>query len=387
VKQDAHRIDAIDGLRGLAAVSVAFIFHWQNFKGAVPLQVWFLSPRVLQWLQLYGWLGVDLFFLLSGFIFAHKYAASIADHRIGGREFFIRRLSRLYPLHLATLAAAALISWSMFVTIKGFPIYLWNDLYHMFLNVVFAQYLGLQFGYSFNGPAWSLSLEAVCYAVFFFVCQNATRNRDLMFVALVFIGASLLKINPPEMPLLSQSLGRAFIGFFAGCLICSAVNNGALPWLRWVALAHLAFGAFTVLVLGGIWNGIGATFYLAFDLVIFPCLLICSLGFSPLRAVLSSPPLQFLGTISYSVYLLHAVVQMAFIFMFRYMQVPIPATSFWFFATYVVGVIVLAAIMHRYFEMPTQSWIRAKWLPQKPGAVTITTERPACHVQSPEAVR
>jgi peptidoglycan/LPS O-acetylase OafA/YrhL len=366
VKQESNRIGAIDGLRGIAAVTVAFVFHWQHLGGAQPpSHVWFLSPRPLQWLQLYGWLGVDMFFLLSGFIFARNYAEGIASGRVGGHEFFVRRLSRLYPLHVLTLVAAGGIAWLSWLRFRGFPIYAINDMYHFFLNLLFAQSIGLETGYSFNGPSWSLSLEAVCYAAFFVVCQKATRNRVLLYVALAFAGASLLKINPPTMPLLSQPLGRAFTGFFCGCLICSAVNAGALPWLRWAALVNLLFGTFTVVVFGGIWAAMAATFYLSFDLAIFPCVLICCLGFAPLRVALSSRPFQFLGDLSYSIYLLHAVMQMAIILLFRLLNVAMPGTSFWFYATYVGSVVMLAAIVHRFFEMPAQSWLRGRLLPGK----------------------
>jgi peptidoglycan/LPS O-acetylase OafA/YrhL len=316
----------------------------------------------LQWLQIYGWSGVDLFFLLSGFIFGTKYATGVAEGRVDGREFFIRRLSRLYPLHLLTLVAAGILAWATFIYFRTVLIYPWNDLYHLFLNVVFAQGTGLEYGFSFNGPSWTLSLEAECYAVFFFICKYAKRNRELIFVIMTVFGACLLKINPSAMPLLNQPLGRALTGFFFGCLVSTAFRSGAITWLRWVALALLTFGAVTALILGSLWSAIGATLYLTLDLVIFPCLLVCSLGFAPLRAVLSSPPLRYLGAISYSIYLLHVVVQMMIFFAFRYFEQPLPSMSLWFYASYAGSVTLLAAIVHRYFEMPLQSRIRSSLL-------------------------
>src|SRR5690606_39116617 len=86
------RFAALDGLRGISAVAVAF-FH-------LPLAFHlFGSPLVRE-----AYIFVDFFFVLSGFVIAHAYGARLT----GGAElgdFLVRRIGRLWPLHLATLGA------------------------------------------------------------------------------------------------------------------------------------------------------------------------------------------------------------------------------------------------------------------------------------------
>lgn len=76
---------SLDGLRGIAALLVAF-YHWNVFH-------WMFS--------FYGYMAVDLFFVLSGFILAHRYlyACSIAKES----DFLVARFARLYPMHLFAL--------------------------------------------------------------------------------------------------------------------------------------------------------------------------------------------------------------------------------------------------------------------------------------------
>src|SRR6218665_1310018 len=99
-------------LMRFACALAVLVWHYQHFYyvGGVPVgfsreaQPWF------QWLQpLYhhGFLGVQAFWCLSGFIFFWKYAQPVAGGRVAGWRFAALRFSRLYPLHLLTLLAVA----------------------------------------------------------------------------------------------------------------------------------------------------------------------------------------------------------------------------------------------------------------------------------------
>jgi peptidoglycan/LPS O-acetylase OafA/YrhL len=98
----ASRIASLDALRGLAALGVV-VYHYHMLApvGARPLEAG------LSWLYGYGELAVPLFYMLSGYIFFAAYAEPLGQRRIGGRDFFWLRASRLYPLHLLTLVVVA----------------------------------------------------------------------------------------------------------------------------------------------------------------------------------------------------------------------------------------------------------------------------------------
>ncbi|MFC3771488.1 acyltransferase family protein, partial [Paenibacillus sp. GCM10012303] len=93
-----NRLSALDSLRGIAAIGVAFFWHYQHF---IPQSE---SPfrSIAYWFYQYGWLLVDFFFVLSGFIFAYVYTEKIAGRTITFKQYSLLRVSRLYPLHIIT---------------------------------------------------------------------------------------------------------------------------------------------------------------------------------------------------------------------------------------------------------------------------------------------
>ena len=82
----------ITALRFGAAMWVAVYSFWENLAGAGQ------SGLVAK-----GYLGVELFFVLSGFILSHVYLAAVGEKRFSYRGFLWARIARVYPLHIATL--------------------------------------------------------------------------------------------------------------------------------------------------------------------------------------------------------------------------------------------------------------------------------------------
>src|SRR5205823_1197413 len=98
-----------------------------------------------------GFLSIDFFFVLSGFVLARTYWTEARRFLL--LQNFIERVARLYPLHLVMLLITALGQWILVGLLKGdYFIYEFNDTYHFALNVGLINYLGMQEGYSFNGP-------------------------------------------------------------------------------------------------------------------------------------------------------------------------------------------------------------------------------------------
>lgn len=158
----AGRLLEIDALRGLTALAVAFVFHIHHLLGYYrtgPLD----GLPLFSWLHDYGFVLVDLFFVVSGFIFAHVYLPN-GRLETDARTFAAARFARLYPLHLVTLlAAATVLAVGPSATAEGCC----NDAYHFALNLAMLQETGLNEGMSFNTPSWSISVEVLCYVLFY----------------------------------------------------------------------------------------------------------------------------------------------------------------------------------------------------------------------------
>src|ERR1051325_8120140 len=107
---DGAHIKPLTALRFFAAYWVVLYHYWPKLATSWAM------PAVLQ----KGYLGVELFFTLSGFILCHVYLSSVGDGRFKYGSFLWARLARVYPLHLATLAGMGLMAGA--ALIAGFQV-------------------------------------------------------------------------------------------------------------------------------------------------------------------------------------------------------------------------------------------------------------------------
>lgn len=108
-----NKLIGLEVIRFLAAFAV-LLWHYQHFSFIADkandferqLQPFYNQFRIF---YDYGYLGVQVFWSISGFIFFYKYSDSVANKKIAARRFIVLRFSRLYPLHIATLALVAIL--------------------------------------------------------------------------------------------------------------------------------------------------------------------------------------------------------------------------------------------------------------------------------------
>jgi peptidoglycan/LPS O-acetylase OafA/YrhL len=329
-----QRLYEIDALRGIAALIVAFVFHVHHMLGYYrtgPLD----GLPVFSWLHDYGYTLVDLFFVVSGFVFSHVYLAN-GRMTCSGADFALARFARLYPLHLVTLiAAAGVLAAGVPATANDGN----NDAYHFVLNLFMLQESGLNTGLSFNSPAWSISVEVVCYLLFYLIASRFP--EALMKAAFVLVAFGFLATATENQHV--DHIARGICGFFAGVL---AFRLRALPALFWLAL--LVFGIFWLRF------GNGPSMGAMLSLTCWPALT----NLAQRAAVLRARPFVWLGDRSYSVYLVHSPVYMA-VNVFLFAGQPVPQD--WTIPVMLAGwgaVLVLSDISYRYLEGPAREWLR-----------------------------
>jgi peptidoglycan/LPS O-acetylase OafA/YrhL len=283
--EDAEYLLEIDSLRGIAACVVAFIVHQHFMLGntAEPLRGFWLG----EWLYEHGEIAVDLFFVISGFVFAHIYLQSAASRAVSARDFFVARFARLYPLHIATaLFIFMLAPFFGYVDWPATP----SDGYHLLLHSFFLQMSGLGETLSLNRPSWSLSVEVFCY--FLFVIGLKLGREVFTKFAITMVLCGLILALPGHPVLLG--LGRGLFGFFVGCLM---YQNRALLEKSPVLFAPL-IPLFGFLVFSPLHAGIVAS-ATAWPVIV---------TLAPRCGLLRNRILKWLGERSYSIYLLHAPV-------------------------------------------------------------------------------
>lgn len=365
-------IKALSGLRIVAAVWVV-LFHFRPLlHQAAPGFASALAP-VLDC----GAQGVDLFFILSGFVLTWTYLDRMG-HRWSTRttlRFLWLRLARVWPVYLVTMHLAA--AWIIFTRNVGHvPSEAADQLTAIsYLRQILLVQLWFQpffDGSSWDGPAWSISAEWLAYLLFgalvlvVFRVARVTRARALIWLA---IAASL----PPTLLLMATGefytpwswLPRIVMQFTAGALACAAVRK-----LRLTDRARGHAGMLSLLILGVI---VGGIYYLdahppasirdasgLVDLLFVPLVVTLAIGAGTLPRLLSTRAMVYCGHVSFGLYMVHELVHTAWnwaVLQFEITLTPGPAAKL--VVAGLLGVSMLAAVaLYHLVEEPARLWMR-----------------------------
>ncbi|WP_315738978.1 MULTISPECIES: acyltransferase [unclassified Bradyrhizobium] len=344
-----HKLLGLELLRFLATISV-LLWHYPHFAYIADAPVDLVRSELPFYNVLFpfydlGEYGVVIFWCISGFIFFWKYGAIIPDGTVDGWTFFVNRLSRLYPLHLATLLLVAGLQ-ALYVAQHGFFfVYQSNDLAHFVAQLFMASDWLPPTGVSFNGPIWSVSIEVLAYAVFFLALRFVTTS-PLLNLAMILAGIAS-----------GTLVGKCFVFFYAGGLAAMARQSVADAWYR-PKLEALALSA-AVGIPVALWiSGIElAERAAALLLVTTPILLFaCARPIALPRRIENL--LQAAGNMTYSCYLLHFPIQLAIALVFGFLGRAIPYGSQSFWIGFMALTLSAAYVTYRGFEAPAQRLIR-----------------------------
>ena len=334
-------------VRGLAAL-------WILFAHTTMMVMPNAYPHAIE----YSRIVVDLFFILSGFVLAHMYDPAWKEGRFRYGQFLIRRLARLWPLHLATtLGAAGLLLGARMI---GRDL----DVPHTFGNFLLTNALlhsvWLTDGLVWNWPSWSVSAEWIAYLMiplYFLAADRVRGTATRIVVALaLFAAASFASHAVLDENLVSLTFdggaARLVPSFFAGILLRRIFDD--VP-----ALSAMSRPVYALTIAGPIAICVALVILNAPYDALWPPMLVLVVGLAaraPRSApgLLRRPTLIWLGDLSYSIYMTHGLVIMT---LFKF------ANWSGFSATLggrlVTGAAVVAATM--LVSMATYAWI------EKPG--------------------
>jgi peptidoglycan/LPS O-acetylase OafA/YrhL len=292
-----RKISELESLRGLAALLVVF-FH-------VPTWNSFLNVRIIS----NGYLMVELFFVLSGFVICNAYCNNIKTTRDLMRFQFLR-FGRLYPVHLLFLLIFLLIEVAKYVAQFEFDIvspnsqpFRENNFTALIQHIFLIQAIGpAGRPVTFNIPAWSISVEFYTYLIFGCVVLLSRKGYQYLVFSLIAIASVVLLVSAAGFGF--EDMLRGLAGFFIGCLTAVAVKNLTLKVSRFAsALLFLAIIAF-----------LQFKPHKAYDVTIYfltagliGALVLQKNGL--LNSVLRLKIFVWLGSISYSLYMSHEAVE------------------------------------------------------------------------------
>lgn len=301
VLETKQHFEILDGLRGIAAFAVV-VFHFMEWIFTDPSQN-FIG---------HGFLAVDFFFCLSGFVIGYAYDDRIA--KMGLRNFFISRIIRLHPLVIAG-SILGLFAF-LFDPFGGYlELYSTGKIILAFICSIFLIPFpviadrGFNL-FSFNAPAWSLFWEYIANVVYAFVLYRIARSFLLLLTLLSAIAICYVGYNSGNLlggwsgPTFWDGCVRISYSFLAGLLIYRS---------NWIIKSKLGFSGLTILLLLAFVMPFSEYNWISEPLVVLLYIpLLISLGAGAVLKPGLKKACVFSGKISYPLYMTHY----AFLWMF-----------------------------------------------------------------------
>ena len=289
----------LTGLRAFAALWVVGHHHRVFVEGRLG-EPWFgILDR--------GYLGVDLFFTLSGFVLAYNYGGRVAS-AAAYAHFVALRLARLYPLHLATLVG--MIALAAVARLAGLEILSPERHvvdHHLLLHLLLIQAWGFESELRYNQVSWSISAEFFAYLLFplfWAVVARFRRPASAALAAVLSVAATAVILRALGHGSLHVPLDHALVRvtgeFLAGCLAFHAWDRLGRPRLPAGASDGLLAAVIVLALLPAAdpWLALAAP----------GLMVVLTAATGRLVALFTNPVSLYLGRISYSIYLTHLPV-------------------------------------------------------------------------------
>ena len=375
------RYEILDGLRGVAAL-IVLAFHLLEVSSKDTMLTAYIG---------HGYLAVDFFFILSGFVIGYAY--DDRWNRMSLWSFFKRRLIRLHPMIVfSTVVGVAFFYYGMG---DMFPLIEQTGVLPLLLITVFSLLMlpvpvsldirGWQETNPINGNAWSLLFEYIANILYALVIRFFPRWLLAVFVALCAVLTVDLTLNLDLFGFLAErthgmytvhggwsltaeqmylGFARLLYPFFAGLLMAKlnvAIKTGRSFWLTSLLLAATLFVPF----LGGeahpIYNGIYEAIAI---LLIFP--LIVAMGAGGTVSGRSASICKWLGDISYPLYIVHYPIVFTLQGAWNKAHPNTTPEQVWVVS---IGMALLSIFIAwaalKLYDEPVRAWLQKKWFPKK----------------------
>jgi|CXWL01.1.fsa_nt_gi peptidoglycan/LPS O-acetylase OafA/YrhL len=354
-----QEIKPLTSLRFLAAFWV-LLYHFKDHLGLGLGQIGLIAD---------GYLGVDLFFTLSGFILAHVYLEAVEAGRFGYGGFLKNRIARVYPMHLAALLAMLTLyagATAIGAGVGSPDAFKLSDLpAHLFM----VHAWGATEAVGWNFPSWSISAEWAAYLLFPLVAALVLKAKHagwMLAGALALCVASFAALS--DLHTLLPWVGRDFsqmtaqIGalrimpsFLLGVALYNfGRSHAARAEHAWPIVYVSAFTIIAVCMLnlweGLVWFGLAGLIYG-----------LAETARHHREGAFANKAFVFLGASSYALYMIHLPIDIVWFHAlerFGVTDASSVALRFAAFAGVFVACIVAAAVAYLWIEEPARNWVR-----------------------------
>jgi peptidoglycan/LPS O-acetylase OafA/YrhL len=341
--QSMGRFHTLDGIRGIAALAVVLYHFGLKTNRMVPL----------------GYLAVDLFFALSGFVIAWNYEAVLINGRTGPGAFMRMRLIRLYPLYAIGFFVGLLKQLVRVAGVGGdAPLRgIWLALGVLLGIVVLPTPLREGQIFPLNPPSWSLFIELLVNILFALMLVRFSSRILLLIAAVALVGLAWIQSAPYfldlgwSMTTLAGGVGRVMLSFPIGMVLCRW-GRSVERRTTWLALLPPLLVIVVLCITAS--DRRLPMLELADVVLVFPAILVAGIVWEPPSFLIK--PFAFLGDISYPMYILHSSFTFIFIRIMRWTSMPPLGAGLLFVS---VMALIAAAVAH-FYDRPVRGWLNRR---------------------------
>lgn len=359
----SKQIHALTGIRGIAALWVVSL-HAADYTNVSTLLPNWSSNLINK-----GWLGVDLFFILSGFVIAYVHQRDFGSLNYSLITKFLKlRLARIYPTHfVTTLILIPIVLGATFFSIYSFSQEAnTNYNFERFLfSITLTNGWGFPDSSGWNIPSWSVASEWFAYLIFPLIAWvlNKIKSANIfgIIIFLIFFimytTAIIMNNGTQYMPQAEWVLLRVISEFIIGCCLFNLYDHTPQIFFSDVASVCLTGTIITFCMLGlpSLFDGI---------IIILFSLLILNLSQAngTVARILSCNTMIYLGQISYSIYLAHFTVLIVFNQVFKranFIEQSSIEYLFLFYLGYIAMSVMTGHILFFLIENPCRNFLKS----------------------------
>ena len=359
-------------LKIISACIISFFFHWEHlFVRPLKMNInsSILSLRIFQFL-LHGPIGtlvVELFFIMSGFLFAYVYIPKIKKKEYSFDKFIFKRYVRIMPLVILTSSICYILTFIMRInSIECWVTFCGNNvnIVSLFFDFIFSGTYIFIDNFSLNSPIWYINVLLVCYILAYIITQIYIRFPNKSFFIMPIILGIIIFLKEWKQPLLTPNTARGYVAFFVGIILHFFINKtdefslqikNILVYISLFILTisfgyiFFHFGDYSTLK----YSDFISNLHVFFDFVVYPPLMYLLYNFKGINSICNTKFIKNLGKISYGIYLWNFPILGGMYFLIKFFELTNETIVKYYFLIWITIVIlhfILSILSYNFVE-------------------------------------
>lgn len=212
------RLPQLDGLKIFFCFAVVMWHYYANFAHLDVNNAYNLIPNIV---YRRGYLGVEFFFMVSGFFIAHNYKEHLNEKKISAVFFVKKRFISLYPMYFVACSLGMILAICDRTFTNGVVTGREVNIYNSICSFTMTANGWAETGVTvYGGSMWFIGILMICYIIYGFIASIFTKQDTyiILLLMMIFLGWYLV-LHQINIIFLYNENGRGYLSFFIGCLL------------------------------------------------------------------------------------------------------------------------------------------------------------------------